>query len=337
MDPAVPDAVRTAAEGLRYRDFLTVVLIVNRADLFPDNWIYIHSDDVKMGRVQNYRSWSPAMIPDPATSSLGLEYFVWDSDDLWHWPEDRLIELGIQECVKIGLCERSEVIDGTIVRMPKAYPIYDHVYQDYVKTIRAYIDSIENLQTIGRNGQHRYNNQDHSMLTAVYAAQNIAGTQKHDVWAVNVDQEYHEETQEAASPGASGERAVPQRVVVDASDRRGRKVDQIIEAAFARLDPLAMGLSVGLVAALGLFLATAVLLVKGGDVVGPRLSLLGYYFPGYRVSWPGAFLGMAQAAIGGFLLGFLGSHIRNALIDAYAGWVKRRADRREQQSLLEKI
>jgi len=338
LHPVVPDAVRAAAEGLRYRDFLTVVLIVKREDLFPDNWIYIHSGEVKMGRVQNYKSWSPAMVPDPTTSSLGLEYFVWETDDLWHWSDDRLVELGIQECIQIGLCERNEVIDGTVVRMPKAYPIYDHTYQDHLKTIRAYIDKVENLQTIGRNGQHRYNNQDHSMLTAVYAAQNIAGERMHDVWAVNVDQEYHEETRQATSPGASGERAVPRRLdEVDASVDRQRTVDQIIEAAFARLDPLAMGWSVGIVAALGLFMATAVLLIRGGDVVGPRLALLDYYFLGYSVSWFGAFIGMVEAAIGGFVMGYLAAYVRNTLINAYARWVKRSADRRERESLLERL
>jgi hypothetical protein len=337
LDPAVPDAVRTAADGLRYRDFLTVVLIVKREDLFADNWIYIHSGDVKMGRIQNYKSWSPAMVPDPSTSSLGLEYFVWDSDDLWHWPDERLIELGIQECTQIGLCEPGEVLDGTIVRMPKAYPIYDHVYQDHLKVLRAYIDSLENLQTIGRNGQHRYNNQDHSMLTAVYAAQNIAGERPHDVWAVNVDQAYHEETRRSDSPAVSGDRAVPGRIAAEGPAARSRSVDEIIEAAFARLDPLAMGLSLGIVAALGLFSATAVLLIRGGEQVGPRLGLLGYYFLGYRVTWLGAVLGMVQAGLGGFLLGFLGAHIRNTLMDAYAMLVKRRANRREQTSLLERI
>lgn len=206
LDPLPPDEVRRAANYLRYRDYLTVVLIVKRESVFPDNWIYIHSPEVKMGRIQNYKNWSREMVPDPSRTSLGLEYFLWEKDEEWRWSDERLIELGIKECAHIGLIDPSEVEDGTVVRMKKAYPIYDQHYQASIATIRRYLETFSNLQTIGRNGLHRYNNQDHSMLTAIYAARNIAG-EKHNVWSVNTEMEYHEESQ--ASKAASGDRLMP--------------------------------------------------------------------------------------------------------------------------------
>jgi protoporphyrinogen oxidase len=194
MDPQPPEKVVQAAQGLRYRDYLTVVLVVNRESVFPDNWIYIHSPEVKMGRMQNYKNWSPYMVPDPSRTSLGLEYFLWDKDEEWTWSNDRLIELGVRECAQIGLINPREVEDGTVVRMEKAYPVYDHQYLAQVQTVRQYLETLTNFQTIGRNGLHRYNNQDHSMVTGVYAARNIMGGD-HDVWAVNTEKEYHEEGQ----------------------------------------------------------------------------------------------------------------------------------------------
>ncbi|MGH9934926.1 MAG: NAD(P)/FAD-dependent oxidoreductase [Blastocatellia bacterium] len=191
LDPPPPDEVIAAANRLRYRDYLTVVLIVKREEVFPDNWIYIHSPEVKMGRIQNYKNWSPEMTPDPSRTSLGLEYFLWEKDEEWDWPRERLVKLGVEECVRIGIVEPSEVEDGTVVRMKKAYPVYDQSYHESLAIIRNYLESFSNLQTVGRNGLHRYNNQDHSMLTAVYAARNIVGEQN-DVWSVNTEMEYHE-------------------------------------------------------------------------------------------------------------------------------------------------
>ena len=338
MDPAPPADVLHAANQLRYRDYLTVVLIINRADIFPDNWIYIHSPDVKMGRIQNYKNWSPQMVPDATKTSLGLEYFLWDQDEEWGWSDERLIELGIQECARLNLIEPGEVEDGTVVRMKKAYPIYDQSYRQNLDVVRRYIDAITNLQTVGRNGQHRYNNQDHSMLTGVYAAQNIIGEQ-HDVWNVNVDQEYHEETtaDEAKTTVSVGttERMIPQRVPSDSEE--DLTADEIIEAAFAKLDPVALGVAVGLVWGLGLFAAAAVLLIKGGSPVGPNLSLLGQYFLGFEVSWGGAFAGLFEAGIGGFLLGYLGAGLRNRFMQGYVVLVKRRADAQERKRVLEQI
>jgi protoporphyrinogen oxidase len=192
LDPPAPARVQAAARGLTYRDFLTVVLLARRRDLFPDNWIYIHSPEVHVGRVQNFKNWSPAMVPDPQTTSLGLEYFVNEGDHLWSRPDAELIELGKRELAQIGLLPPAEVFDGTVIRQRKAYPVYNGTYAAYLATIKEYLAGFANLQTVGRNGLHKYNNQDHSMLTAMLAARNLEG-ERHDVWDVNTERSYHEE------------------------------------------------------------------------------------------------------------------------------------------------
>jgi len=191
LEPAAPDEVLAAASQLNYRDFLTVALVINR-DAFPDNWIYIHDPSVKLGRIQNFKSWSPDMVPDPSTTCLGLEYFCFEGDGLWNMRDEDLIELGKRELEILGLVKPSEVIDGSVVRMPKAYPVYDGDYRGSLKTVREFVEGLGNLQLVGRNGMHKYNNQDHSMLTAMLAAHNILGA-NYDLWGVNVDEEYHEE------------------------------------------------------------------------------------------------------------------------------------------------
>jgi len=190
--PAPPREVIEAARGLRYRDFLTVALVVDGEDLFPDNWIYIHESDVRVGRIQNYRSWSPWMVPDPDKACVGLEYFCFAGDDLWTMTDDALVELAATELERLGLAARSKVERGFAIRVPKAYPIYDADYADRVATIRGWLDGIENLQQVGRNGLHRYNNSDHSMLTAMRAVDNLLTGAHHDIWAVNAESVYHE-------------------------------------------------------------------------------------------------------------------------------------------------
>ena len=192
LDPAPPDPILQAARDLHYRDFLTVALMIRRAGLFPDNWIYIHDPNVAMGRVQNYGNWSPEMVPDPGSSCLGLEYFCFEGDGLWTSSDEELVEQGKREIGHLGLADPADVIDGTVVRMKKAYPVYDGTYGPAMEKIRAFLQRLPNLQLTGRNGMHRYNNQDHSMLTAMLAARNILG-ERYDLWQVNVDQEYHEE------------------------------------------------------------------------------------------------------------------------------------------------
>jgi len=333
MDPAPPDEVLQAAANLRYRDYLTAVLMVKREDVFPDNWIYIHSPEVKMGRIQNYKNWSPHMDPDQSRTSLGLEYFLWDKDEEWNWSEDRLIELGIRECVQLGLVERDEVEDGTVVRMKKAYPVYDQKYNESVATVRRFLESLANIQTVGRNGLHRYNNQDHSMLTGIYAARNILG-ETNDVWSVNTEMEYHEEVR--SPKAATGDRLVPTRVEPAVAGPT-LTPDALIAAAFARLDAVSLGTAVGSVSGLSVFLASVALLLKGGSVVGPNLSLLGHYLLGFEVSWLGAIVGMSEAGIGGFVLGYLVASLRNWGLAAFASLIKRRAEIEVQRRVLEKV
>jgi protoporphyrinogen oxidase len=199
-----------AANSLRYRDFLTVVLILKDRQVFDDNWIYIHDPSVMVGRVQNFKSWSPEMVPDPTMTCYGLEYFCFEGDGLWNSSEADLIERAKQELAKIGLAHPGDIVDGCVVRQPKAYPVYDDDYAKHVTTIRTELDrDYPNLHLVGRNGMHKYNNQDHAMMTAMLCAKNIvAGAPLYDLWEVNQDAEYHE----AGKAGATGLRLVPQRI-----------------------------------------------------------------------------------------------------------------------------
>jgi protoporphyrinogen oxidase len=202
LEPQLPQNVLQAARSLRYRDFLTVGLIVRDEDRFSDNWIYIHDPSVQVGRVQNYKSWSPEMVPDPAYCSYGLEYFCFEGDGLWTSSDKNLLELAKKELVYLGLAAATDVVDGCVIRQPKAYPVYDDAYQSHVSTIRGAIEEhFPTLHLVGRNGMHKYNNQDHAMMTAMLTAENIlAGERRYDVWAVNQDAEYHE----GGSAGESG-------------------------------------------------------------------------------------------------------------------------------------
>jgi protoporphyrinogen oxidase len=190
--PPPPQEVLDAARGLRYRDFLTVALVVDGADLFPDNWIYIHEPSVRVGRIQNFRSWSPWMVPDPDKACVGLEYFCFAGDDLWTMTDDDLVALASDELERLQLSPKEKVERGYAIRVPKAYPIYDADYAERVATIRRWLDGIENLQQVGRNGLHRYNNSDHSMLTAMRAVDNLLAGSHHDIWEVNAESVYHE-------------------------------------------------------------------------------------------------------------------------------------------------
>lgn len=200
LDPPPPPAILEAARQLRYRDFLIVCLILNRDRLFPDNWIYIHSPDVKVGRIQNFKNWSTAMVPEPTKTSLGLEYFCNAGDALWEMTDAELVELGRRELEQLGLARASEVEDGTVIRQRKAYPVYDGTYRKNLAILRDYLTGFPNLLTLGRNGLHRYNNQDHSMLCALLAVENLHGAH-HDLWDVNTERSYHEDfTTESPRP-----------------------------------------------------------------------------------------------------------------------------------------
>ena len=214
LEPRLPQDALDAAHALRYRDFLTVGLILKDRNLFPDNWIYIHDPSVKVGRIQNYKSWSPEMSPDPALCCYGLEYFCFEGDGLWTMPDAGLIELAKSELEKIGLAQAGDIVDGCVIRQPKAYPVYDDQYAAHVETVRRALEiGYPNLHLVGRNGMHKYNNQDHAMMTAMLVAKNIiAGRQIWDSWLVNQDAEYHEATQTAGGAAGSGLRMVPSRV-----------------------------------------------------------------------------------------------------------------------------
>jgi protoporphyrinogen oxidase len=213
LDP-VP-ACFGSAQALRYRDFITVALItrIESAKSFPDNWIYIHDPSVKVGRIQNFLSWSPHMAPQ-GYACLGLEYFCFEGDGLWNSADEELIELAKQEIGKIGLIQPGDVIDASVVRQPKAYPVYDDAYQANVEAVRTELEAdYPTLHLVGRNGMHKYNNQDHAMMTAMLTVENIlAGERRFNTWQVNEDAEYTEAGLSGAESALKSERLVPRKV-----------------------------------------------------------------------------------------------------------------------------
>jgi protoporphyrinogen oxidase len=223
LDPPPPPAVLDAAHGLKYRAFILVGLIVDQPASFPDNWIYVHSPEVHVGRIQNFKNWSAEMVPDADKTSLGMEYFCNEDDALWTMSDDELIALARREVDHLGLAKAADVEDGVVIRQPKAYPVYDETYRAHLATIREYLAGFSNLQTIGRNGMHRYNNQDHSMLTGMLAARNLLGEQ-HDLWEVNTERSYYEdfttgEQQRQPRAARPVKRVVPALRLVDDDDQ----------------------------------------------------------------------------------------------------------------------
>jgi len=218
ISPRFPVPALDAAARLKYRDFLTVALIVRPKQQFADNWIYVHEPGVRVGRVQNFGSWSPDMVPDPSLACYGLEYFCFEGDGLWSMTDADLIALATREIAQLGLARSEDVIDGHVVRQPKAYPVYDEHYARHVTEVReAIVQGYPGLHLVGRNGMHKYNNQDHAMMTGMLTARNIiAGSPTYDVWTVNEDAEYHEAGSAGVTTvsenGSSGLRAVPKRV-----------------------------------------------------------------------------------------------------------------------------
>ena len=307
LSPSAPAEVVKAAEQLKYRDFLTVCLIVNQPDLFPDNWIYVHDPSVKVGRIQNFKNWSPDMVPDKNKTSLGLEYFCSEGDEVWNMPDTDLIELGKREVERIGLSSYADIERGCVFRVPKSYPVYDSGYRESLSTLRGFVDTLENFQTVGRNGLHRYNNQDHAMLTGMLAVRNVVFGERNDLWSVNTDQEYIEEVREP---------------IADLAET----VEGILERVFLKLDRVAFGVSLGTVTGLVLFLATLILVAKGGDVVGPNLRLLSQYFPGYHVTASGSALGLVYGFLTGFIGGWFFALLRNTMMFLYMAAIHRRAE-----------
>lgn len=218
LTPALPAVAREAADRLSYRDFLTVAVILRDRGTFHDNWIYVHDDTVKVGRIQNFKSWSPEMIPDPSLTCYGLEYFCFEGDGLWESSDASLIDRALSELEALGLATRADHVDACVVRQKKAYPVYDDAYAANVQVIRDALEQAHaGLHLVGRNGMHKYNNQDHAMMTGLLVAENIvAGCPIHDPWRVNEDAEYHEEQRVSSSAShevsTSGLRAVPRRI-----------------------------------------------------------------------------------------------------------------------------
>ena len=311
LAPPAPPEVRAAAERLNYRDFLTVVLIVDKPDIFRDNWIYIHDPGVKVGRIQNFKNWSPDMVPDPGKTALGLEYFCNEGDALWTAPDSELIERGKQEVDRLGLARSADIDDGCVVRVPKAYPVYDSTYREHLDTLRGFVDAFDNFQTIGRNGLHRYNNQDHAMVTGILAVRNVVLGERNDLWSVNTDEQYHEE-------------AVAEEIF-----------DASVAPALVKIDRVALGSSVGVASGLLLFLATLVLVLKGGSPVGPNLRLLSNFFPGYAVTGVGAVLGLVYGFLTGYIAGWAFGLMRNVIVFACMAVVHRRAERQVLRRLLD--
>jgi hypothetical protein len=240
------------------------------------------------------------MVPNSSQSSLGLEYFCNEGDELWSMPDVELVELGRREIAKIGLARYEEVCGGAVFRVEKAYPVYDASYHEHLSRVRTFVDGLENCQTIGRNGLHRYDNQDHAMYTGMLAARNLACGEQNDVWTVNTEQEYHEEVRRPAEqPDAAQAAAV---------------VGEALSNVFRRLDAVALGQASGIIGGLLLCLATLFLVIKGGPVVGPNLSLLSQVFPYYDVTPAGILLGLAYGALTGFGIGWIYAWLRNITV-----------------------
>ncbi|MCX7709397.1 MAG: NAD(P)/FAD-dependent oxidoreductase [Clostridia bacterium] len=211
LSPSPDPEVLEAAKKLSYRSIITVDIIINRKDVFPDNWIYIHSPEVKLGRIQNFKNWSREMVPDTNKTSLGLEYFCNENDKFWNMPDEELFKLAASEIEKISICKASEIEDYTIIRVPKAYPVYSKGYRTNIEIIKNYLTKFENLQLVGRYGLFKYNNMDHSILTGLFAAENILKEAiLHNTWDVNTDDEYHEEYKES---NPSDKEIVPEQLL----------------------------------------------------------------------------------------------------------------------------
>lgn len=320
LNPAPPSEVLSAAEKLQYRDFLTVCLIVNKPQLFSDNWIYIHDPDIKVGRIQNYKNWSPEMVPDPKKTSLGLEYFCNEGDELWNTPDAGLIELGKREVDRIGLVSYSDIEDGCVVRVPKAYPVYNSDYRDHLRVVREFVEDLQNFQTVGRNGLHRYNNQDHAMLTGMLAVRNLLFGERNDLWSVNPDEEYLEEIHEEESAVGLTE-----------------TVEGILSRVFFKLDRMAFGLALGVVASLLLSLVTLVLVLKGGDAMGLTLGSFSQYFPGYSITKGGTLFGLLYGFVAGFVGGWSFALLRNVTMFLIMALTYRHTERHLMRDLFKHI
>jgi len=288
LHPEPPAHIREAARGLSFRALIIVILIVGKKDLFPYQWIYVHSPDVRTGRIQNFKNWSAAMVPDPKMTSIGMEYFCEVGDDLWNKSDLELRELAQDELSRLGLAAKEDIADHFVVRQPNAYPIYESGYRERLSIIRAHLSGFSNLQTIGRSGLFRYDNMDHAMQTGFMAA---ARTKENDYDLWSLKEEGYQES-------------INHRELFQPAER-------ILAATFARMDKTAFAVAMGLTAGFWSFIATIILVIKGGDLVGPHLQLLAQVFAGYTVTVKGAFIAFGYSFFWGLLLGWLFAYLRN--------------------------
>jgi protoporphyrinogen oxidase len=195
----LPPKVEKATKSLRFRNTLIVYLQINSAEIFPDNWIYLHSEDLKMGRITNFRNWVPEILNGKKETILALEYWCFDEDDFWHWDDKQYIDLAKKELVKTGLVKKEQILDGKVMRVPRCYPVYGHGYRKPLKVVEDFLRQYKHLQVIGRYGSFKYNNQDHSILMGILSVENILDKSGHDLWEVNSNDEYHESSKITAT------------------------------------------------------------------------------------------------------------------------------------------
>lgn len=340
LEPLPPSEILKAGDKLNYRDFITVSLIIDKKTIFKDNWIYIHDPNVKVGRIQNFKNWSPYMVPDPDKTCLGMEYFCFENDEFWSMSNENLVDLAKNELENLGFAKKSEIIDGTVVRMPKAYPVYDEEYKKALEQIKEFLGNISNLQLVGRNGMHKYNNQDHSMLTSMLAVKNILGGH-FDLWKVNADQDYHEEIKEneqldkQLSDLSSTQPLIPSAFAMKKSS--GSLIEKAIIRVFSRLDKFAFAVAVGTASFLFLFLTTIFLVFKGDQNIVQSMLLLNNYFIGYDISIKGAFIGGGYCFLWGFISGWLFAYIRNLSLGFVIYKEKKKLENQSLKDLLDYI
>ena len=305
LKPLPPAEILKSAEQLAYRAFIIVVLVIDKAALFPDQWLYVHSPTVQVGRIQNFKNWSRFMVPDQNKTSIGMEYFCNQNDRTWKMADNELVEMAALEMEEMGVSPASQVIDSYVVRQPNAYPVYDSTYKKNLLSIRNYLNNFNNLQTIGRSGMHRYNNMDHSMQTGILAAKNCCG-EVHDLWAVNEEKSYLEERRPVKEIPA-----IPENVLI---------------RAFARMDKFAFAVAFGSVCGLLVFSATIWIISRGGDIQNSHLRLLAQYFIGYAVTVRGAFIAFGYSFFWGFLFAWLFAYLRNLFLAVYIYNIKRKVE-----------
>lgn len=309
MDPKPPAKVIAASCNLCFRSFIFVVLIVAQQECFSDQWIYVHNSDVKVGRIQFFNNWSSELIAEPGKRLLGMDYFCNQDDQDWKMSDQQLIDRATQELCRLNITTSHLVEDGIVVREPYAYPIYNNNYDKHLAIIQNYITGFENLQTIGRNGMHRYNNMDHSMISGILAAQNILGA-SHDLWSINEDKEYLEGKKEQVQTIS-----IPQN---------------LLPGLFTKINPTAFGVAVGVVLGLFVLILTIWPILTDNLVLKPYLTLLKQYFIGYSVTIKGAFIAGGYSALLGFLFGWLSANLRNAFYTRFIRGARKKA---EQHSL----